>query len=57
MTKQRRVERAGNLCKGGIVIISHGIKVCGGRAEGQQGLMDSVERTSGLKDLTGPRVI
>lgn len=57
MTRQKRVERAENLCKGGIVTISHGVKVCGGRAEGQQGLKDSIRegRTSELKDLMGSK--
>ena len=50
--KAKENERAENLCRGGIVMISHGIKVCGRRAEGQQGLKDSIERAGPVSGRT-----
>ena len=57
MTEQKKVEEARSLCKGGTVMVSHGIEVCRGegrRTAGYEGQYTE-GRTSGLKDLMGSR--
>lgn len=57
MTKQKRHKGVKSLCKGGISMISHGIKGCGGRTEGHQVGKGQCRdgRLRGLKDLMGSK--
>lgn len=57
MTKHKRGKEVKSSCKGRILMISHGVKVCGRRTEGCQAGEGQCTngRVSGQKDLIGSK--